>query len=88
MKQTIVQELIDIYWSNLKNQEVIEKTYEKFAAGVTIPGCLSRYREMMALSFSNETRPLLIIEPYGTALEKLEPHYYAEKQSIFYQERC
>lgn len=82
-----VKRLIDIFWSDIYNSQVIEETL-KAAAKVTIPQSIQRYIETMDRSVKEEKKisPLYVIEPYGEALEQLDPNYYSEKRSIFYQE--
>ncbi|RHW35937.1 hypothetical protein D1B31_17745 [Neobacillus notoginsengisoli] len=85
-KNTIHQ-LIDIYWSDIKNTQVIEETLCA-ASHLIIPSSIQRFVDSMErlISAENKFSPFLIIEPYGEALEQLEPFYFAAKRRGFYQE--
>lgn len=83
-----VQQLIQIFWSDITNKEVIIRTYEVISKNKAVPESLSRFTEKMKefLVPGSELSPFLIVEPFGEALHKLEPVYYREKRSLFYQE--
>lgn len=83
----IVKQLIDIFWSDIYNAQVIEETL-KIATKFIIPQSIQRFIESMNRSTTAEMKisPLYVIEPYGEALEKLDPMYYSEKRRVFYHE--
>ncbi|QCJ45414.1 hypothetical protein FAY30_26030 (plasmid) [Bacillus sp. S3] len=83
----IVKRLIDIFWSDIYNVQVIEETL-KAATKLTIPQSIQKFIERMDCLVKAEKKisPLYVIEPYGEALEQLDPIYYSKKRRIFYQE--
>ncbi|AND43156.1 hypothetical protein LIS77_26215 (plasmid) [Cytobacillus firmus] len=85
--EKVVKELIDIYWSDIYNSQVIEETIEA-AANLPIPQTIQKFINSMDSIVKSEIKvsPLYVIEPYGDALEKLNPGYYSEKRRVFYQE--
>lgn len=85
--EKVVKELIDIYWSDIYNSQVIEETIEA-AANIPIPETIQKFINSMDSIVKSEIKvsPLYVIEPYGDALEKLNPSYYSEKRRVFYQE--
>lgn len=85
----IVKRLIDIFWSDIYNVQVMEETL-KIVADLSIPQPIQRFIESMdrLIKAEKKVSPLFVIEPYGEALEKLDPNYYSEKRSVFYQEDC
>ncbi|MEI2356671.1 hypothetical protein [Mesobacillus zeae] len=84
---SVIHQLIDIYWSDIYNKQVIEKTHEAALQHEVLPESLNKYFQMMKdYQISKGTSPFLIIEPYGEALEKLEPAYFSIQRANFYQE--
>ncbi|MCU1808305.1 hypothetical protein NVV31_23320 [Cytobacillus firmus] len=85
--ENAVKDLIDIYWSNIYNSQVIEETIEA-AANLPIPQSIQKFINSMDSIVKSEIKVslLYVIEPYGDALEKLNPGYYSEKRKVFYQE--
>lgn len=83
-----IQRLIDIYWRpELTNKQVIEETYKFSLKQFEFPHSLQKYLELMKANQGQQvTHPFLIIEPYGDALEKLEPNYFTKRRTMFYQE--
>jgi hypothetical protein len=83
-----VHQLIDIFWSDITNKEVITRTYEVLFRQQGIPDTLKRFFDSMKdfLTPGSEKSAFFIIEPYGESLERLEPKYFAKQRSIFYKE--
>jgi hypothetical protein len=77
---TLVQQLIDIFWSDITNKEVINQTHAFLVQKEVIPEPLTRFMDMMNdfLVPGNEKSAFYIVEPYGETLHKLEPVYYAK----------
>lgn len=85
----IVRQLIDIFWSDIYNAQVIEETYHFLLQNDSFPEPLKRYFEQMGTFQKNgKFSPFLIIEPYGEVLESLEPAYFDIQRRVYYQEDC
>jgi hypothetical protein len=85
--KNIIKKLIDIFWADIINAQVIEETRRLSSLNIWFPDSLNRYLVSMENFQKNKDySPFSIIEPYGESLEKLDPAYYAEKRSLFYQE--
>lgn len=69
--EKVVKELIDIYWSDIYNSQVIEKTIEA-AANLPIPQTIQKFINSMDCIVKSEIKvsPMYVIEPYGEALKK------------------
>lgn len=69
--EKVVKELIDIYWSDIYNSQVIEKTIEA-AANLPIPQTIKKFINSMECIVKSEIKvsPMYVIEPYGEALKK------------------
>lgn len=87
--QEEIHSLINIYWSDLINQQVIEKSLHCMMELPFIPEPLETFMELMKERETAEhpCNPFSIIEPYGEVLETLNPDYYANCRAVYYQER-